>query len=70
MAFNIDCFRRCLKSSLKWYVWVAFGAVAILAFILAFFTWGLSLGAAIAWLAGTYGAEIALALLVCYLRCG
>lgn len=69
MAFNKDCFNRCVKSNLKWWTWIAIGVFAVVVFLVVLFSWGLALPAAIAWAVGAYGASVGGVLGMCYLRC-
>lgn len=69
MALDRECFRACVRRQLNWRTWIAIGIIAIVAFILAFFTWGLSLWAALAWIAVVYGASIATILGTCFWNC-
>lgn len=69
MPFNANCFRDCVNRNTKWYVWLTIGIVAVVAFLLAYVTWGLSVVAALAWAIGAGGASIGGVLAMCYLRC-
>jgi hypothetical protein len=69
MAFNVKCFKDCVRSKLTWQVWLAIGIFIVAVFLICILSWGLALPAAIAWAAGAGGAAILGVLATCYGNC-
>lgn len=69
MALDRECFRNCVRRRLSVRNWVIFGVFAVAVFLLALFSWGLALPAAIAWAAGAYAVSVAGAIAACYFGC-
>lgn len=69
MAFNSTCFNNCVRGKLSWKSWIAFGAVAAAAFLVAYFQWHLPVEAAAIWAAAVFAAAIAGVLVLCFFKC-